>query len=227
MDIDIVVPERLKIIKEKSVDALLTEARFSTRFKSRHRPPVVSYEGKMGDFNVEIEFLTHLRGAGKDQVVVVQKGLHAQMLRFINILLENSIAVEIDDFKTHDGSFLNIRIPTPGAFIYQKGLTFTRRTRAIKKAKDLYYIFDMLANCEDLRQQIVEEIISYNDSYPRSWFVQFKRNMTVNFSDVDKAGVSLVQSQRPENAYPAMNKQQFQQYVLGIFQEFIASIKAT
>jgi len=141
MDIDIVIPEQLRKRKDKTVDALLKEAGFETRFKSRHKPPVVSYEGVIGDFDVEIEFLTHLRGSGKDQVTVVQKGLHAQMLRYINILLENNIVVEIDDFEISEGTFMRVRVPTPGAFIFQKGLTFPRRTRDIKKAKDLYYYF--------------------------------------------------------------------------------------
>jgi len=224
VDIDIVVPGKLRKRKSKTIDTLLTEAGFKTRFKSRHQPPVISYEGKIGDFDAEIEFLTHRRSARDGQVAVVQDGLHAQMLRFINILLENNITLDIDDYKMSEGILLQVRVPTLGAFIFQKGLTFPRRTRPIKKAKDLYYIFDILANCENLHQQILEEIVSFNDVYPASWFKQFKRYLSLNFSDVDKDGVLMIQSQRPENAYPAMNEQQFQQYVFGIFQEFIANI---
>ena len=40
IDIDIIVPEHLKKRRDKTVDAILTEAGFKTCFKSRHTPPV-------------------------------------------------------------------------------------------------------------------------------------------------------------------------------------------
>jgi hypothetical protein len=224
IDIDIVVPEHLKKRKDKTVDAILTEVGFKTCFKSRHTPPVISYEGTFGEFEVEIEFLTHRRGARKGQVAVVQEGLHAQILRFINVLLENSINVEIDDFKLEGNKLLRVRVPTPGAFVFQKGLTFVRRAKHVKKAKDLYYIFDLLSNRDELHEQIIKDISSFRESYPVNWTKQFKRNFKTYFSDEDAEGVLMVRSQRPESAFSEMNDEQFSQYVLGIFQEFLCSI---
>jgi len=224
IDIDIVVPEHLKKRKDKTVDAILLEAGFKTCFKSLHTPPVISYEGTIGEFEVEIEFLTHRRGAREGQVTVVQEGLHAQMLRFINVLLENSINVEIDDFKLEGNKLLRIRVPTPGAFVFQKGLTFVRRVKPVKKAKDLYYIFDLLSNRDELNEQIIEEINSFRELYPVNWTKQFKRNFKTHFSDEDAEGVLMVRSQRPDGAFSEMDGEQFSQYVLGIFQEFIDSI---
>lgn len=104
-DIDIIIPERLERKSDKTIDELLTDAGFKTIFKSRHEPPVISYEGKMGDFEVEIEFLTHRKGARDGQVAIIQKGLHAQLVRFINLLLENTITVDVDDFQLENGDF--------------------------------------------------------------------------------------------------------------------------
>lgn len=223
-DIDIVVPENLKKRKNKTVDSILTEAGFKTSFKSHHTPPVISYEGTIGDFEVEIEFLTHLRGAGKDHVVLVQKGLHAQQLRFIIVLLDNIINIKIDDFKLKGNRFLRIRVPSPGAFVFQKGLTFVRRVKPVKKAKDLYYIFDLLSNRDKLHDQIIEDINSFKKSYPESWTKQFKRNLQTHFSDGNAEGVPLVRSQRPDSAFSEMNDAQFRQYTAGIFQEFLDKI---
>lgn len=223
-DIDIVVPEHLKKRRNKTIDAILTEAGFKMCFKSRHIPPVISYEGTIGEFEVEIEFLTHLRGERKNQVVVVQEGLHAQLLRFINVLLENSINVEIDDFKLEGNKLLRVRVPSPGAFVFQKGLTFVRRAEPIKKAKDLYYIFDLLSNRDKLYEQIIKDINSFKESYPVNWTKQVKRNLQTYFSNENAAGVLMVRSQRPESAFSEMGDAQFSQYVLGIFQEFIDSI---
>jgi len=223
-DIDIVVPAHLKKRKDRTVDEILTEAGFESQFRSRHVPPVLSYEGKIGNFEVEIEFLTHRKGARDGQVAVVQEGLHAQLLRFIIILLENSITVDIDEFKLKDNEFLKIRVPTPRAFIFQKGLIFTRRTTDEKKSKDLYYIFDILSNCEELKTQLLKDISNFKESYPLSWSKQFINNLKVYFPGVDGDGVLMVQSQKPENAYPDMNDEQFCQYVFGIFQEFIDNL---
>ncbi len=223
-DIDIVVPEHLKKRRNKTVDAILREAGFKMCFKSRHTPPVISYEGTIGEFEVEIEFLTHLRGAGKDQVAVVQEGLHAQQLRFIIVLLENSINIEIDDFKLKGNELLRVRVPSPGAFVFQKGLTFVRRVKPVKKAKDLYYIFDLLSNRDKLHEQIIKDINSFRESYPVNWTKKFKRNLQTHFSDEDAKGVLMVRSQRLESAFSEMDDEQFSQYVLGIFQEFIDSI---
>jgi len=223
-DIDIVVPEHLKKRRNKTIDAILTEAGFKTCFKSQHTPPVISYEGTKGEFEVEIEFLTHRRGAREGQVMVVQEGLHAQMLRFINVLLENSINVEIDDIKFEGNKLLRVRVPSLGAFVFQKGLTFVRRAKQVKKAKDLYYIFDLLSNCDEWHEQIIKDIFSFRESYPANWTKVFKKNLQTYFSDEDAEGVHMVRSQRPESAFSEMNDEQFSQYVLGIFQEFVASI---
>lgn len=97
-DIDIVVPNKLEKKAARTIDESLIEAGFKPRFKSRHTPPVVSYEGNIEGSEVEIEFLTELKGSGEDVVIKVQKGLHAQALRFISLLLENTIVVKLADF---------------------------------------------------------------------------------------------------------------------------------
>lgn len=94
-DIDIVVPEKLAKRKKRSVDEVLSEAGFKLKYKSRHTPPVVSYEGKIEGIDVEIEFVTHLRGSGRDHVIKVQENLHAQALRYMIILIENYIKVRM------------------------------------------------------------------------------------------------------------------------------------
>lgn len=227
-DIDIVVPEKLAKRKNRSIDEVLTEAGFEPKYKSRHMPPIVSYEGNIKGHEVEIEFLTNLSGSGSVSSVRVQKGLNAQALRYLIILIDNSIKVNIDDFKTEKGKMLKVKVPSPGAYIYQKGLIFVRRTRPEKSAKDLYYIFDILSNCQELRElreDIIEDIQQFKRIYHSSWLSRFVSNLKRYFSDVSSRGVSLVLSQRPEGAFPDMNEEQFKQYVLNIFKEFISKVE--
>lgn len=160
-------------------------------------------------------------------VIEVQKGLSAQSLRFISIPLTNVIEVEIDDIPVVDGSStLNVKIPSPEAYIFHKGLVFARRKGQQKKAKDLYYIFDILANCLELRERIMKGSKELKKAYPPPWFRRFIGNLEVNFSDMTSDGVMLVLSQRPAGAFPNLNDEQFKQYVLGTLQGFIGEIKS-
>ncbi len=224
-DIDIVVPNKLEKKAARTIDESLIEAGFKPRFKSRHTPPAVSYEGNIEGSVVEIEFLTDLKGSGEDVVIKVQKGLHAQALRFISLLLENTIVVKIDDFILPEGEFLKIRVPAPAAFIFNKGLIFVRRNKRAKRAKDLYYIFDILANCQELHSEIIDSFAEFKKNYHTGWLDRFLRNLNAYFSDITSEGIYLVQSQRPNGAFPHMNDEQFRQYVLGIFKEFIGQIE--
>lgn len=224
-DIDLMVKLKLPVIGSKTVDQLLVEAGFKPNFKSRETPPVICYEGNIDGHEIEIEFLTDQRGAKEDVVIEVQKGLSAQSLRFISIPLTNVIEVEIDDIPVGDGSpSLKVKTPSPGAYIFHKGLVFVRRKVQQKKAKDLYYIFDILANCLELRERIINELRELKKGYT-PWFRRFIKNLEVNFSNVTSDGVMLVFTQRPAGAFPNLNDEQFKQYVLGVFKEFIGKIK--
>ncbi len=227
-DIDLMVHEKLPVIGSKTVNQLLSEAGLEAKFKSLETPPVICYEGNIDGYEVEIEFLTHQKGAREDAVIEVQKGLKAQSLRFISISIDNTLEVEIDDFPVEDGlPLLKVKVPSPGAYIFHKGLVFARRAREQKKAKDLYYIFDILANCPELKERIIAELKKLREAYPAGWFKTFKKNLKTYFSTITSDGVSLITGQRPLTAFPNLNDEQFKQYVLGIFQEFIRQVEAS
>jgi hypothetical protein len=223
-DIDLFVKIKIPMLGDKTVDQLLIQSGLQSKFRSNNIPPVIYYEGDIEGENIVIEFLTDQKGASDDIVIEVQKGLHAVALRFVSILLENTIEVEIDDLIV-DGELQNLRIkiPSPEAYIFHKGLVFKRRKNLFKKAKDLYYIFDILANCPDLYKSIIDGLRFYKQKYS-PWFPKFIQNMETNFSDINSEGIVMVSSQRPDNAFPLLTPDQFRQYTLGKFQELIAGI---
>ena len=225
-DIDILVPEKLPVIGAKKVDELLLEAGLEPVFRSRGTPPVVSYEGDIDGYEVEIEFLTDQSGA-KDAVVVrVQDGLNAQSLRYISILTDNAIEVEVDDFYCREKLWLlTVRVPSPASYIFHKGLIFTRRNKEQKKTKDLYYIFDILANCPELHEEIYSQLKGLKGAYHLRWFETFARNLKDHFSDILSDGIDLVASQRPTGAFPGLDDGQFKQYVLETFKDFIGKLE--
>ena len=204
------------------MNQLLEGAGLSADFRSLHNPPIIAYEGQIDGHEVEIEFLTHQKGSGRSAALEIQAGLHAQVLRYISILFENPMDVEIDDLLTATGHPLKVRVPIPGAYIFHKGLVFPRRDESQKSAKDLYYIFDILANCPQLHERIAAELSMLNSRYPKSWFKKFQANLTDYFATVSSDGVELAASQRPADAFADLDKAQFKQYLLGIFQELLS-----
>jgi hypothetical protein len=223
-DIDLLVDTHIPVLGGKPVDRLLLEAGLKPIFRSRNTPPVIHYEGTIDGEEVEIEFLTDQRGARDDVVLEVQKGLHAEAVRFTSIPISHAIEVTIDDFVI-EGEYhpFRVKVPSPEAYIFHKGLIFERRTDRQKKAKDLYYIFDILANCPELRGRIIEGLKSFEKEYP-SWFVSFIRNLQKNFSDLSADGILMISSQRQAGTFPKLTDEQFRHYVLGIFQELMEEL---
>lgn len=224
MDIDFFVPDNIPVIGSKTLDQLLTDAGLKSEFKSRDIPPIIHYEGKIDNFDVEIEFLTNQVGSREDKVIEVQKGLHAEALRYLSISLENVITVKIDDFDNESMRYLfEVKVPAPAAFIFHKGLVFQRRKDRNKKAKDLYYIFDVLVNFPD-NKDILNEFKLLKNKY-RPWFDKFLSNMEKYFSDMTSEGIQLVSEQRPITSFPRLTDDQFKFYASGIFQGLIKKIK--
>jgi hypothetical protein len=50
---------------------------------------------------------------------------------------------------------LIVQVPSPAAYIFQKGLSFTRRRDKQKAPKDLYYIFDILAGLPGIQDKML------------------------------------------------------------------------
>jgi predicted nucleotidyltransferase len=223
-DIDFMVKKEVPVVGNKTVDQLLIEAGFEARFKSRDTPPLIHYEGIIEDVEVEIEFLTDQVGSNSEIVLKVQKDLHAEALRFISIIVDNVIEVTVDEPSViQDPHSLKVKVPTPAAYIFQKGLIFTRRNSAVKMAKDLYYIFDILTGCSDLKPTIMSDFKEFAKTYS-PWFKTFLKNLTDFFEATDSEGVLLVSEQRLATALKDLDDDQFKQYIYGTFGEVIQEL---
>ena len=225
-DIDFMVQARVPVIGSKTVDELLVEAGFEAKFKSRYIPPLIHYQGNIDGLDVEIEFLTDQIGSKPDLVLKVQNGLHAEALRFISIVIENVIEVTVDDtLSVGDPSALKVKVPTPQAYIFHKGLVFKRRKYREKGAKDLYYIFDIITGCSQIKPDIMDGFEDLSKKYP-IWFRTFVNNLSLYFESISSEGVLWVTEQRPSSAFPGLNEDQFKHYVFASFGELIKDLNA-
>jgi len=223
-DIDFMVQTQVPVIGSKTVDQLLIEAGFEAIFKSRDIPPLIHYGGNIDGLDIEIEFLTEQTGSRTDLVLKVQNGLHAEALRFISILIGNVIEVTIDDAVSVGGlSAFKVKVPTPSAYIFHKGLIFTRRRDREKKAKDLYYIFDIITECSRIKSDIMAGFKDLSQKYP-AWFQIFIKNLSLYFENISSEGVLWVAEQRPSAAFPGLNEDRLKNFIFAAFGEFIQDL---
>jgi len=220
MDIDIVVPGRVEDRGRPTIDQLLSGAGYEPRVHPSD-DALVKYE--LASPVTEIEFLTPEIGRPGRATRSVQRGLTAQALRYLQILLENPVKIRIDDTICGSDISLTVTVPSPGAFIYQKGLALSpgSRRETHKLAKDLYYILGIVDCPDDVRDSISAEICSFRSRYPARWFDRFVRNLTAHFPESGGEGAALVTTQYT-GGMPAST---FRNYAHRVYRDFILGIR--
>lgn len=218
-DIDLAVRRDVPV-KDMSMNKLLESAGFTCRFQSLETPPVTKYVAKEDDDQeIEIEFITDAPGSSEG-VRYVQPDVTAQELHYVVLLLENTWPVDLGPLT--DGKFEGtLLVPTPGAFVLHKALVFKGRADAVKKEKDLYYVFFVVATLPDWREVISGEL-GQLAQHRTAWFKKCVGDLKAIFDGPDGAGVTALLNQRPGTAYPGLSKDQFRQYAFGVMSELIA-----
>ncbi len=213
-DVDIACPQTLPV-KEEAVDELLMKSGFKSQLLGSDKPPICKY---INDSGVELEFLTPMKGSGSASNVNVQGGLSAQSLRYLEILLEHTVFIEITEVD------LKIQTPELTAFLYQKGLSFPLRNSELKKAKDLYYIYQVLdsADLENLVQNIKRKIFP---GHPSPWVKTFINNLTSQFGKIDSIGVDSVFRQLKDLPEYRGDEPFEKMKIFGTVSEFIGRLK--
>jgi len=121
-DMDFLVPLDAKFKRMVDVVDLLKDLDFKERF--------VGQEGYIQLIHVylTLEFLVPEKGRGSDKPYELPElGLNAQRLRFMDMLIEDTIQVEVDGIK--------VIVPHPVAFALNKLLICNRRSGSNKKEK--------------------------------------------------------------------------------------------
>jgi len=214
-DIDLAVPREVPQ-HDQSINDLLVKAGFKSEFRSLDKPPITKY---VADANqpdeTEIEFITPMR-RNDETAISVQSDLTAQALRYLEILLEHPWPLSLDELS--DGQLdAELRVPTPAAYVFHRALSYQKRRDRVKKEKDLYYAFYVVAAFPEWHAWMRGELPEHRARWP-AWFRSAQSDMARQFSSIDSAGVEAVAHQRPATALSGLNDEQFRQYVLSTMQ---------
>lgn len=188
-DIDSLIPRRVPEISKKSIAQHLVDAGFTHIFKDVDNPATEAYVKGIEGLDIEIEFLTDSAARNDKTKNVLIRGVVAQPLSYLTLSLQTT-----SYFKTYSGA--TGRVVSPGAWLFHKGLTFTRRKTIAKQFKDLYGIWYVGTQLGDFSDQALIEFnrLSIQNS---SWFETFRKNLLQWMENSTPSDWSKLESQDP------------------------------
>jgi hypothetical protein len=194
-DLDIALPAKLAARGQPRIADLLEGAAFESRLRGSDDPPVAIYQharhGRDGVAPIHVEFLAPLAGPETDRageqrrLVEVQRGFHAQALRYIGLLLEHPLIVHSDRVPALHvpKPGIELRVPHPAMFVLQKMLCRDARPVA-KRDKDLAYVFDVVTLFASRWAEMgeVARDVSSGSAAHASWIANATKRLTALFA---------------------------------------------
>jgi hypothetical protein len=168
-DIDSLIPRKIPEVSKANIAKHLHDAGFTQVYKDLDHPATESYVKEIHGLEVEIEFLTDSATRGDKHKNVVIAGVVAQPLSYMALSLRTTTP-----FQTYSG--VTGFVVSPGAWIFHKGLTFTKRMADSKKLKDLYGIWYVASQLRDFSERAIAELRSLGKEHPK-WYKTFQGNL--------------------------------------------------
>ncbi len=188
-DIDSLIPRRVPEISKKNIAKHLHEAGFTHVFKDVDVPATEAYVKEIDGLEVEIEFLTDSGTRNNKNKNVVIGGVVAQPLNYLTLSLQ--MTTEFQTYSNEIG-----RVVSPGAWMFHKGLTFTRRKNSSKMLKDLYGIWYGSTQLGDFSDQALAEFNILTKQHFR-WFETLRKNLHHWMVNATPTEWSKLESQDP------------------------------
>lgn len=199
-DIDSLIPRKIPEISKKNIQSYLREAGFSHVFKDLDNPATEAYVKDIAGAEIEIEFLTDYSVRNNKDKNVVIAGVVAQPLSYLTLSLETTLK-----FQTY--SEVTGNVVTPGAWVFHKGLTFTKRKSSLKALKDLYGIWYVASQLGDFSNCALDEFQVLAKQHPK-WFKTFQKNLRTWFKDASPNDWSKLEAQDPSGRLRKLNFEQ-------------------
>jgi hypothetical protein len=199
-------------MREEAMDHLLREAGFRCDLSGNTPVPFCKY---VNDRDLEIEFLTPLKGDGANAVTELQPGLTAENLRYLDVMLAHTIPIKISEG-------LIVRAPRISAFLFHKGLSFPERRSSLKRDKDLYYVFKIVETVD--REYLVTELAKVFAAHPQKWRRRFIENLQKAFRDEHSGGVISVIGQLQKIPGEQGDRDVLSMKVLATIEDFVANL---
>ena len=181
------IPRRVPEISKKNIAKY--EAGFIHVFKDVDIPATESFVKEIDGVEVEIEFLTDSATRDEKNTNVVIAGIVAQPLSYLTLSLQTTM-----EFHTYSHEVG--KVVSPGAWIFHKGLTFTRRKSSSKMLKDLYGIWYVATQLGDFSDQALAEFSFLSQQHPK-WMQTFQKQLSNWMNQASPGDWSKLEAQDP------------------------------
>ena len=196
-DIDSLIPRKIPEISKKNIQSYLREAGFNHVFKDLDDPATEAYVKDIAGAEVEIEFLTDDSVRNNKDKNVVIAGVVAQPLSYLTLSLQTTLK-----FQTY--SKVTGNVVTPGAWIFHKGLTFTKRKSSLKILKDLYGIWYVASQLGEFSEHALDEFSDLAKQHPK-WFKTFQKNLRTWLDNASPNDWLKLEAQDPSGRLRKLN----------------------
>lgn len=190
-DIDYLISRKPVKTGNEKISELLVGHGYEPKNKSLDTPSVQSFIKQIEGTEIEVEFLTDNKSRNQEDVVVISDaGVNAQSLSYIEMSLN-----EAAPLKLPSGNIINV--VKPEAWVFHKGLTFTKRTSSLKKYKDLYGIWFVLALAQlgDTSFAVQKALPKLMENSHQSWAKKFIDNLSEWINSASPKDWDLLQQQ--------------------------------
>jgi hypothetical protein len=194
-DMDFLIPRKPAVPADIApLSQILAAQGFEQRTKSLGNPPIESYFKSMGETELEVEFLTDDRSRQKtDSAPIAAAEVVAQPLSYLEMSLQTVTPVRLPRGT-------EILVVRPEAWVFHKGLTFTRRkSGSAKVLKDLYGIWFVLTMFDDLSVATWKALKALQLRQPAKWRETFQSNLQSWISQAAPRDWQKLIAQDPEN----------------------------
>jgi hypothetical protein len=205
-DVDSLIPRKVPEISKKNIANYLNEAGFTHVFKDVNIPATESFTKQIDGVEVEIEFLTDSATRGEKNKNVVIAGIVAQPLSYLTLSLQTTM-----EFQTYSQEVG--KVVSPEAWIFHKGLTFTRRNSSSKSFKDLYGIWYVATQLGDLSDQALTKFNILSREHLK-WLQTFQKQLSDWMIQASPSDWSKLESQDPSGK---LKKLGFERMIKKIF----------
>lgn len=205
-DIDSLIPRKLPEVSKKNIQSYLREAGFNHIFKDLDDPATEAYVKDIAGAEIEIEFLTDDAVRNNKDKNVVIAGVVAQPLSYLTLSLQTTL-------QFHTDSGVAGHVVTPGAWIFHKGLTFTKRKSVLKCLKDLYGIWYVVSQLGEFSAHALEEFTDLAKKNPK-WFKTFQKNLWTWLDNASPNDWSKLEAQDPSGRLRKLNFEQIMKKLL-------------
>lgn len=188
-DIDSLIPRKIPEISKKNIAKHLHAAGFTHIFKDVDVPATEAYVKEIEGVEVEIEFLTDSATRNDKNKNVIIGGIAAQPLSYLTLSLQMTT-----EFQTYSGEIG--QVVSPRAWMFHKGLTFTKRKSPSKMVKDLYGIWYVATQLGDFSEQSLIEFNTLTKQHFK-WFETLRKNLHNWMENATPVEWSTLETQDP------------------------------